>query len=102
MPRENVRFKATPQGRVQFTEAEEVARDAEEKEWTDGANDRAAAANRNTRNKLLTESDWTQMPDSALTDEAKALWVTHRTALRDLTAHEDWPNLADADWPTAP
>ena len=102
MPRENVRFKATPQGRVQFTEAEEVARDAEEKEWTDGANDRAAAANRNIRNQLLTESDWTQMPDSALTDEAKALWVTHRAALRDITAHENWPILADADWPTAP
>ena len=59
-------------------------------------------SNRNTRNQLLTESDWTQIPDSSLTDEAKALWVTYRTALRDITAHEDWPELADADWPTAP
>ena len=59
-----------------------------------------ASANRYTRNQLLSDSDWTQMPDSALTDEAKALWVTYRTALRDLTAHENWPNLEDADWPT--
>jgi hypothetical protein len=102
MPRENVRFKATPQGRVQFTEAEEVARDAEDKAWADGSNDRLEAEHRATRNHLLNESDWTQIPDSALTDEAKALWVTYRTALRDLTAHEDWPELADADWPTTP
>jgi hypothetical protein len=59
-------------------------------------------SNRNTRNQLLSDSDWTQIPDSALTDEAKALWVTYRTALRDLTAHANWPNLEDADWPTKP
>jgi len=58
--------------------------------------------NRQTRNQLLSDSDWTQMPDSPLTDEAKALWVTYRTALRDLPDHADWPNLTDADWPTAP
>jgi hypothetical protein len=61
-----------------------------------------ADANRETRNQLLIDSDWTQMPDSPLTDEAKALWVTYRTALRDLTAHANWPNLEDADWPTKP
>lgn len=59
-------------------------------------------SNRSTRNQLLTDSDWTQLPDSALTDEAKALWVTYRSALRDLTAHANWPNLEDADWPTKP
>jgi len=61
-----------------------------------------ASANRETRNQLLSDSDWTQIPDSALTDEARALWVTYRTALRDLTAHDNWPNLEDADWPTKP
>jgi hypothetical protein len=61
-----------------------------------------AEVNRNTRNQLLSDSDWTQMPDSPLTDEAKALWVTYRTSLRDLTAHENWPKLAGDDWPTAP
>jgi hypothetical protein len=61
-----------------------------------------ATSKRNTRNQLLSDSDWTQITDSALTDEANALWVTYRTALRDLTAHENWPNLEDADWPTKP
>ena len=63
---------------------------------------RKASFNRDIRNTILSQSDWTQMPDSALTDEAKALWVTYRTALRDLPAHDNWPNLEDADWPTAP
>ena len=61
-----------------------------------------AASKRDTRNQLLTESDWTQFNDSPLTDEEKALWVAYRTALRDITSHANWPNLSDADWPTKP
>jgi hypothetical protein len=61
-----------------------------------------ATSKRNTRNQLLSDSDWTQITDSALTDEANALWVTYRSALRDLTAHENWPNLEADDWPTKP
>ena len=62
----------------------------------------AAAANRTKRNQLLADSDWTQMNDSPLTDEAKTAWATYRTALRDLTTHANWPNLTDSDWPTEP
>ena len=100
--RENPRFKTTELGKVQFTEEEELARDAEEKEWADGANDRLAAAHRETRNKLLAASDWTQFNDSPLADEAKTSWATYRTALRNLPTHENWPSLEDADWPTQP
>ena len=58
--------------------------------------------NRAKRNQLLADSDWTQANDSPLTDEFKTAWATYRTALRDLTTHENWPNLEDADWPTEP
>ena len=58
--------------------------------------------NRIIRNELLTASDWTQMPDSPLADDAKTSWATYRTALRDLPTHENWPSLEDADWPTQP
>ena len=58
--------------------------------------------NRETRNELLAASDWTQMPDSPLADEAKTSWATYRTALRNLPANENWPSLEDADWPTQP
>jgi hypothetical protein len=54
------------------------------------------------RDKLLTESDWTQGNDSPLSDDAKAEWATYRQALRDITAHANFPNLEDADWPTKP
>jgi len=67
-----------------------------------GLDDRAAAANRDIRNQLLSDSDWTQMPDSPVINEAKAGWAIYRTSLRNLTAHENWPNLEDADWPTKP
>lgn len=96
------RIVQTPYGIREFTPEEEAARDVEEQAWADGANDRAAAANRAKRNQLLADSDFTQMNDSPLTDEAKTAWATHRTALRDLTAHTNWPNLEDADWPTEP
>jgi hypothetical protein len=102
MSRENPRYKTTEFGRVQFTEAEELARDAEEQAWADGANDRLAAEHRATRTDLLAASDWTQMPDSPLTDEAKTSWATYRTSLRTLPTNENWPSLEDADWPTKP
>jgi len=59
-------------------------------------------ANRGLRDLLLRESDWTQMPDSPLTSPQKTAWSTYRQALRDITAHENWPNLADEDWPAKP
>ena len=62
----------------------------------------AASNHRMKRNHLLMESDWTQMPDSPLTDEAKTSWATYRSSLRSLPEHENWPNLEDADWPTKP
>ena len=58
--------------------------------------------NRNVRNQLLADSDWTQMPDSPLADEAKTSWATYRSSLRSLPEHENWPSLEDADWPTKP
>ena len=58
--------------------------------------------NRETRNKLLSDSDWTQMNDSPLTNEAKTLWATYRQELRSLTDLDEWPNLTDDDWPVAP
>jgi len=61
-----------------------------------------AADNRAKRNQLLADSDWTQITDSALTDEVKTSWATYRTALRALPEHTNWPNLEDADWPVSP
>jgi len=43
-----------------------------------------AGANRSTRDDLLKETDWTQMPDSPLTADKKAEWATYRQGLRNL------------------
>ena len=58
--------------------------------------------NRNIRNRLLAESDWTQGNDSPLKADTKVLWATYRSSLRSLPEHENWPSLEDADWPTKP
>ena len=63
---------------------------------------KTAEGHRATRNKLLADSDWTQMNDSPLTNEVKTAWATYRQELRDLSDLDAWPNLDDADWPVAP
>ena len=55
---------------------------------------------RQVRNDLLAMSDWTQLPDVALTAAKVAEWATYRQALRDLDVNGIDP--ADVDWPTPP
>ena len=43
------------------------------------------------RNRLLAESDWTQLSDVSLTDEKKAEWTTYRQQLRDITSATGFP-----------
>ena len=52
---------------------------------------------RGMRTNLLMSSDWTQSPDSALSDSKKAEWAAYRTLLRDLPA-----SYPDITWPTEP
>ncbi len=61
-----------------------------------------AEGHRVTRNKLLADSDWTQINDSPLSNEDKTAWATYRQELRGLTDLDAWPNLADDDWPVEP
>jgi len=100
MTRENPRHRMTSNGKVYFTEEEEVARDAEEQAWADGASDRLAAEHRATRNELLAASDWSVLTDSPLTATQKTKWKTYRTSLRNLPASEGWPT--DVTFPTEP
>jgi hypothetical protein len=63
---------------------------------------KTAEGHRTTRNKLLDDSDWTQMNDSPLSNEDKTAWSTYRQELRGITDLDAWPNLSDDDWPVAP
>lgn len=48
---------------------------------------------RRIRNDLLASTDWTQVPDSPLSEEQKQAYRTYRQALRDMTFTGDiiWP-----------
>tara|TARA_E500000318_G_C3534886_1_gene202128 strand:+ start:165 stop:425 length:261 start_codon:yes stop_codon:yes gene_type:complete len=67
-----------------------------DQETTDRANtisERAATSKRSERNRLLAETDWTQVSDSPLSSDKKTEWVNYRTALRDLPTVSGWPNV---------
>ena len=51
------------------------------------------------RNALLTDSDWTQLEDSPLSEEKKTEWKKYRRVLRDLTNAD---NLNAVVWPARP
>ena len=58
-------------------------------QWFDGC--------RFHRDRLLKESDWTQLPDATCDREA---WATYRQALRDFPA--TWTAGPEADFPDTP
>lgn len=58
---------------------------------------------RNYRGAMLDSSDWTQTPDSPLSDTKKQEWQTYRQALRDLpAAYTDIESVDEVTWPTTP
>jgi hypothetical protein len=88
---------------VQFTAAEETARDNEEAAWANAAPARALSELRSKRNRLLQTSDWEIMQElekgNAISDEMKA----YRQALRDLPNGKDTvAKCTNATWPTKP
>ena len=55
------------------------------------------------RDNLLSESDWTQLPDSPLTDSKKTEWATYRQTLRDIpSSQSSVTDKSNITWPTEP
>jgi hypothetical protein len=54
---------------------------------------------RNSRDKKLQETDYTQLADAPLTQGDKSNWATYRQALRDITKQADPKNIV---WPQEP
>jgi hypothetical protein len=58
---------------------------------------------RNLRSYLLQQSDWTQLPDSPLTQAQKTLWLTYRQQLRDMPeTFKDATTIEEITVPQAP
>lgn len=51
------------------------------------------------RSAAIASSDWTQLPDNALTAAQRIAWANYRQALRDLPQQSGFPNVA---FPAAP
>ena len=66
---------------VALTDAEQTAREAEEKAWADATPARHMALLRKKRDELLAETDYMALGDTTMTDA----WKTYRQALRDIT-----------------
>jgi hypothetical protein len=67
-----------------------------EQAWSNNIADQAVAQ----RQELLVASDWTQLPDSPLSDSVKAAWATYRQSLRDLPTASGFPHTMT--WPIKP
>lgn len=59
--------------------------------------DAYAARVRKRRDAMLAETDWTQVSDAPVDQEA---WATYRQELRDITTQDGFPT--DITWPTKP
>jgi hypothetical protein len=55
---------------------------------------------RKQRDKLLQESDWTQLPDSPLSEAQKESWIDYRQDLRNIP--QDCPDTDHITWPIKP
>jgi hypothetical protein len=74
-----------------------TVREKTEEELTEW-NDLSEATKRSLRKSKLEETDFYALSDVTMSPEM----ATYRQALRDITAHSNWPNLDDTDWPTKP
>ena len=93
------RYKMVNGERIQFTAAEETARDAEEAAWADGALARAQADLSAKRNRLLAETDFYALSDVTMSSDME----TYRQELRDLPDGKDTvAKCTDATFPTKP
>jgi len=93
------RFHNINGNNVQFTAAEETARDNEETAWTNAAPARALVKLRTSRDRLLAATDFYGNSDVSMSDAM----TTYRQALRDLPAGKDTVDKCNnATWPTKP
>ena len=78
-------YKIVNGERIALSDAEMTAREAEEKEWSDGEKDRNLEFIRSIRLGLLQETDFYGMSDVTMSSDMK----TYRQALRDITSGLD-------------
>ena len=64
---------------------------AKDQAQIDNENAQKAASVREARNRLLTESDWTQLIDSPFSNDTNGTWQAYRQALRNIPEQVGFP-----------
>jgi len=90
-------YKATSSGVIELTEQELEDWKEIDRLAIKNAPIKKAEECRIIRDKLLSDSDWTQVADAPVDQKA---WAAYRQALRDLPSQEEFPN--EVTWPTEP
>jgi hypothetical protein len=80
-----------------FTDTEESSAAEQEAAYKAMKDAEQAKSVRTQRGEKLKDSDWTQVADAPVDQDA---WATYRQALRDITAQAGFPWTID--WPVAP
>ena len=93
------RYKILNGVRLELTDAEETARNAEETAANNNAFDRAMILVRDKRNALLKETDFYALSDVTMSSDMQ----TYRQNLRDITTGLDTvEKVNNVTWPTKP
>jgi hypothetical protein len=85
---------------TEYTDEQGVVHTAEEQEveYKTRIDEQVATSVRAQRDRLLSETDWTQSRDVSLDNDGD--WVSYRQELRDITLQEGFPHTVT--WPEKP
>ena len=82
-----------------WTEVPRYTDPTEQAEWVDSCTLNQWYTIREEREVLLKATDYTQLPDTPITQNCRSAFVTYRQALRDVTLQSDPYNIT---WPILP
>ena len=91
-------YKATPDGQFEFTPEEYAVWEKDQQLLAAENAKQAVVMLRLERNRLLSETDWTQAKD--VPDAVSSKWATYRQALRDVPQQPGFPE--NIQWPVKP
>ena len=99
-PEKPTEDEETPEERIERMLEEDIKRmkENENLEPAEISPEEELSIVRSQRNQILSQSDWTQLPD--VPESIQAAWKEHRQELRDIT--KNFKDLQSITWPTPP
>jgi hypothetical protein len=95
-----MQYKLTPEGKVPFSAEEQIQWEKDIVEVAVQVRSTRAKEARATRNMLLAECDWIELPSCKLPENKKQEWANYRQTLRDVPLQLGFPE--NIQWPVKP